>query len=81
MKDEDYYNLNTEDAGRVTANSLTYAQAIAIPTVLVIGFLYDLIGRRAMTVSTFLLGALSTMMIPVAAPSVVGYDVARVVFV
>ena len=48
---------------------------------MVIGFLYDMIGRRAMTVSTFMLGALSTMMIPVAAPSVIGYDVARIVYV
>ena len=81
MKDENYYALNTDDAGRVTANSLTYAQAIAIPTVMVIGFMYDLIGRRAMTVGTFILGAISTMMIPVAAPSIIGYDVARIVFV
>ena len=81
MKDENYYALNTDDAGRVTANSLTYAQAIAIPTVMVIGFMYDLIGRRAMTVGTFILGAISTMMIPVASPSIIGYDVARIVFV
>lgn len=48
---------------------------------LVIGFLYDMIGRRAMTVSTFIIGAISTMMIPVAAPSLVGYDIARIIFV
>ena len=81
MKDEEYYNKDPETAGNITANSLSYAQLIAIPTVLVIGFLYDLIGRRAMTVSTFILGAGSTMMIPLVAPSVIGYDVARIVFV
>lgn len=81
LKDEDFYDLNTEDAGRVTANSASYSQAIGIPFVIVIGFMYDLIGRRALTVGNFLVGAISTMMIPVVAPSVIGYDVARIVFV
>ena len=49
--------------------------------VLVVGFLYDMIGRRAMTVSTFIVGAISTIMIPLVAPSVIGYDVARILFV
>ena len=81
MKNTNFYDLNTDDAGTVTANSLTYAQAIAIPSVLVIGFLYDMIGRRAMTVGTFILGAASTILIPVVAPSIAGYDLARIVFV
>jgi len=81
LKDEDYYKLDPVKAGAVTANSLTYAQGIAIPTVLVIGFLYDMIGRRAMTVSTFIFGAAATFMIPVVAPSVIGYDVFRIIFV
>ena len=34
-----------------------------------------------MTVSTFIFGAIATMMIPIAAPSVIGYDVARIIFV
>ena len=54
---------------------------ICIPVVLVVGFLYDMIGRRAMTVSTFIVGAISTIMIPLVAPSVIGYDVARILFV
>ena len=48
---------------------------------MVIGFLYDMIGRRAMTVSTFIVGAISTLMIPLVSPSVIGYDVARILFV
>lgn len=34
-----------------------------------------------MTVSTFIFGAGATMMIPLVAPSVIGYDVARIIFV
>lgn len=60
---------------------MTYAQVICIPVVMVVGFLYDMIGRRAMTVGTFIIGAISTFMIPLVAPSVIGYDVARILFV
>ena len=59
---------------------MAYAQIIGIPVVLVIGFLYDMIGRRVTTVATFLLGAISTLMIPVVSPSIIGYDIARVIF-
>ena len=81
LKLDDYYALDNDKAGAVTANSLTYAQVIAIPTVMVVGFLYDMIGRRAMTVGTFIIGAISTIMIPLVSPSVIGYDVARILFV
>ena len=47
---------------------------------LVIGFLYDMIGRRVTTVATFLLGAISTIMIPLVSPSILGYDFARIIF-
>ena len=81
LKIDDYYGLDNDKAGTVTANSLTYAQIICIPVVMVVGFLYDMIGRRAMTVGTFVIGAISTFMIPLVAPSIIGYDVARILFV
>ena len=59
---------------------MAYSQIIAIPVVLVIGFLYDMIGRRVTTVATFLLGAISTIMIPLVSPSILGYDLARIIF-
>ena len=34
-----------------------------------------------MTVGTFIIGAISTFMIPLVAPSIIGYDVARILFV
>ena len=60
LKDDDFYALDTEKAGKVTANSLSYAQLISIPFVLVIGFLYDTVGRKITTVTTFILGAITT---------------------
>ena len=53
---------------------------IGIPLSIVAGFLFDLIGRRIVIVSTFLIGAVSTICIPLVAPSVIGYDLAKVTF-
>lgn len=60
LKDDDFYGLDTEKAGKVTANSLSYAQIVTIPFVLVIGFLYDSVGRKITTVTTFVVGAITT---------------------
>lgn len=46
-----------------------------------IGFLYDLVGRKYTTVTNFLIGAITTILIPIVAPSVIGYDVVRVLFI
>ena len=81
LTDKEYYNLNKEDAGRVTANSLSYAQICSIPVVLLVGFLYDLAGRRLTTVGMFIAGAISTILIPIVSPSVIGYDFVRVIFI
>ena len=48
---------------------------------LVIGFIFDLVGRRTTTVVTFMLGAITTILIPIVAPSVVGYNITRVFFI
>ena len=53
---------------------------VGIPLSLIVGFLYDLIGRRWVIIGTFLIGAASTMAIPIAAPSVIGYDICKVIF-
>ena len=68
-------------AAAISANSLAEAQIVAIPTVLVIGFLYDMIGRKTTTVVAFIMGAISTLMIPLVSPSIIGYDISRVIFV
>ena len=54
---------------------------MAIPLVLVIGFLFDLLGRRMVTSVTFLIGAISTFLVPIVGPNVLAYDVVRVIFV
>ena len=48
---------------------------------LVIGFVYDVVGRRVTTVVSFLVGAVATLMIPLVSPSVIGYDFARILFI
>ena len=45
------------------------------------GFMYDLAGRTWTTVTTILVGAVSTMLVPLVAPSIIGYDICRVLFV
>jgi|Transcript_12899 MFS family permease len=72
--------MDKHDANKISANSLSYGFIVAVPFALIIGFLYDLIGRKAVIVSTFLAGAVSTFLIPVVAPSVAGYDACKIVF-
>ena len=81
LKEKDYYDLDTDKAGRVTANSLTYSGAVSVPFILCFGLLFDLVGRRIMSVVAFLIGAGSTIMFPVVSPSILGYDIARILFV
>ena len=45
------------------------------------GFMYDMMGRTVTTIGTILLGAVSTLLTPLVAPSVAGYDICRCVFV
>ena len=54
---------------------------LCIPLVIVAGFLYDLLGRKIIVVSTFLVGALFTFLLPVAAPNILMYDLCRIVVV
>jgi len=49
--------------------------------VLLVGFLFDLLGRRIVTVAAFVIGAISTMAIPLVAPSVPLYNTFRVIFI
>ena len=60
---------------------MTYAQFVAAILVIFIGILFDTVGRKVMTVSTFIVGAITTWLIPVVSPSVIGFDVVRVIFI
>ena len=64
----------------MAANSLAYSQIIGIPLVLVIGFLFDIMGRRVTTCTAFVVGSISTFLIPIVSPSLIGYDLARIFF-
>lgn len=59
---------------------MTYGFVVGIPLGIVVGFLYDMVGRRVVLVCTFLIGAISTMCIPFVGPSVIGYIGAKIVF-
>lgn len=75
-----YYGKDAEEVRNISSDSVTYAAAVSIPLVLVAGFLYDIFGRGTTVVGTLLLGALSTFLIPIVSPSIIGYDICRVVF-
>lgn len=51
-----------------------------MPIVLVIGFLFDMVGRKVTTIITFGIGAVTTFLTPIVSPSVIAYDVMRVLF-
>ena len=78
--DSDEFDLTEDQASSISANSLSYGFMVGIPLSLIVGFLYDLIGRRWVIIGTFLIGAASTMAIPIVAPSVIGYDICKVIF-
>lgn len=72
--------MDDDKANKVNANSLTYGFIITIPLSLMVGLLYDMLGRKPVIIVTFLVGAISTFLIPVVAPSVIGYDICKVIF-
>ena len=72
--------MDDDKANKVNANSLTYGFIITIPFSLMVGLLYDMLGRKPVIITTFLVGALSTFLIPVVAPSIIGYNICKVIF-
>lgn len=74
------FDITEERAAAVAANSLSYGFMVGIPLSLIVGFLYDLVGRRIVICTTFVVGAVATMAIPLIAPSIILYDVCKVVF-
>ena len=73
--------MDQDKANAISANSLSMGFMIAVPFALTIGFLYDLLGRRPIIIGTFLSGACASIGIPLVAPSIIGYDICKVVFV
>ena len=73
--------MDTDKANAISANSLSMGFMIAVPFALTIGFLYDLLGRKPIIIGTFLAGSCASIGIPLVAPSIIGYDICKVVFV
>ena len=60
---------------------MTYGSAVGVPVVLIIGFLYDTLGRKVLTAVTFLVGAVTTMLFPlVVSDDPIGYDIVKVIY-
>ena len=72
--------MDDDKANKVNANSLTYGFIITIPFALIVGLLYDMLGRKPVIITTFLVGAIFTFLIPVVAPSIIGYNICKVIF-
>ena len=61
---------------------MTYANVVGVPFVVVIGFLYDTLGRKILTSVTFLVGAVTTMLFPlVVSDDPIGYAIVKVIYV
>lgn len=82
LKDPEYYDIADADrVASISSNSQSYAVFVCIPLVIVAGFLFDLLGRKIVMVSTFIVGALFTFLMPLVAPSIILYDLCRIVVV
>ena len=81
LKNEDYYDLDTDKAGKVKANTMAYAQLVAAFLIIFIGILFDSVGRKIMSVSSMVVGAISTVLVPIVSPSIIGFDIVRVIYI
>ena len=80
LKDDNYYDLTADKASTISSNTLSYGQFIGIPVVIFIGVIFDVVGRKKTIVTGFLVGAFTTLMIPIVSPSVIAYDFMRVIY-
>lgn len=65
----------------MTANTMAYAQLVAAFLIIFIGILFDSVGRKVMSVSAMCVGAVSTFLVPVVSPSIIGFDLVRVIYI
>ena len=80
LSNKDFYNKDKTDTAKIASNCGSYASFVGIFVVLVIGLMYDLIGRRATTVITFCLGSIVTMGVPLVSPNIPVYSLLRTIF-
>ncbi|CDW85142.1 major facilitator superfamily mfs_1 [Stylonychia lemnae] len=70
LRDPEYFNVPKENIGTVT-NSLTfYATFFQIALVIIIGYIYDIFGRKITLLASLIGGAIVLFLLPYTAPNV-----------
>lgn len=80
LLNSDFYGLDKEKASKVNSNAASYASFVSIPMLLLGGFMFELIGRRITLVFLLVMGGVSTILFPIVAPSIIGFDLCRIMF-
>jgi MFS family permease len=70
LKDPEFYAVPEGEIGRVTNYIIFYSQLMVAPFILVVGYIYDIIGRKLTIFFTLVPAAILMMYIPDAAPSI-----------
>jgi MFS family permease len=70
LKDPQFYAVPEGEIGRVTNYIIFYSQLLVAPFILVVGYVFDIMGRKLTIFFTLLPAAILMMYIPDAAPSI-----------
>lgn len=70
LKNPLYFNVEPEHMGRVSNDIMFYSMLLQILFTLIIGYVYDLIGRRYTLFSTIMFASVLSALIPYTAPSI-----------
>lgn len=81
LKDKEYYGVDESEIGRVANDIIFYTLLMQVGFILCVGYLYDLFGRRMTVFCTLVPGAVLTMFVPNAAPSIKLLIVLRIAMV
>ena len=70
LKDPNFFNIPATEIGRVSNNIIFMGLTFQIFLSLIVGYIYDLFGRRGTLGGTILLASISLTFSPYAAPSI-----------
>lgn len=70
LKNPDFYNVPATEIGRVSNNVIFFGLLFQISLSVVIGYMFDLFGRRGALAGTLLMASVTLTFIPYAAPSI-----------
>lgn len=70
LRDPNYFNVPEERIGRTTNDMIFYTQVVSVFYLAIVGYLYDLLGRKVTIISNLLLASISVALIPYTSPSI-----------